>query len=101
MKIAHVLAASLFVLTSAGVSAQPNTIDGQTIPEGQASEVQAHCNELVAQQGTTGTQEPETTMTDAPATDAADGSANNELDVTAITLEQCQTGGFTEELTTN
>ena len=101
MKISHALAASLFVLTSAGVFAQPNTIDGQTIPEGQASEVQSHCGELVAQQGTTGTQEPETTMTEAPATDVAGGAETDELDVSAITLEQCQAGGFTEELTSN
>ena len=78
------------------VFAQARTIDGKAIPEGQAAAVEERCTELQHQQGTTGSQQPETSMDSSQEqrTAAAAGEAGA-LDVSSITLEQCIAGGFT------
>lgn len=71
----------------------------QTIPAGQVTVVEDWCKELQAQQGLTGTQEPETTMTEEQA-DAATGqqgeSSEETVDLTTITLEMCQEAELTD-----
>ena len=90
-------AAGLFMLSSA--AAQDHMIGGEAIPADQVQVVEDWCDELQAQQGLTGTQEPETTMTEEQ-TEAAVGSENADstgFDVSTVTLEMCQEGGFTEQ----
>lgn len=93
------LAIALLLATlSFGASAQDRTIDGRAVPEGQAAAVQDRCTELQLQQGTTGTQEPETSM-DKTTTEQLkpDAGAATEFDLNSITLEQCIAGGFLEQ----
>lgn len=78
--------------------AQDKTIGGAAVPEGQLGAVEERCTELQHQQGTTGSQQPETSMdsTAEQKAEAAAGGAGT-LDLSAITLEQCIAGGFTEQ----
>lgn len=88
-------AALLFVAASFGASAQDRTINGQAVPESQVAAVDKLCTELQLQQGTTGTQEPETSMDKKTQEQLAPASgAAGELDLSSITLEQCIAGGF-------
>ena len=87
--------ALLFATVSFGVSAQDRTIDSKPVPESQVAAVEALCAELQLQQGTTGTQEPETSMDENTHKQLApDPGAAGELDLSSITLEQCIAGGF-------
>lgn len=81
--------------------AQELTVDGNPVPQGQQAEVQDWCAELQTQQGTTGTQEPETTMTEQPAEAASSAAADGAIDVKAITLEMCQEAGLVDQMGTN
>jgi len=93
-----VVIALLFVTVSLGASAQDRTIDGRAVPEGQAAAVADRCAELQLQQGSTGTQEPETSMDKTTEEQLApDTGGAAELDLAAITLEQCIAGGFLEQ----
>jgi len=80
--------------------AQDHMIDGKAVPEGQMSAVEERCSELQAQQGTTGTQQPETTMTENAGDQArqstSESGKNAAFDVSEITLQQCIDGGFIE-----
>ena len=86
----------LLTVTPLTVVAQDRTIDGKAIPEGQAAAVEERCTELQHQQGTTGSQQPETSMdsTQEKKTESATGEPGA-LDISSITLEQCIAGGFT------
>lgn len=88
-------AAGLLLLGAA--LAQDLTMGEQTIPADQVPAVQDWCKELQAQQGLTGTQQPESTMTEEQADIAAGAQAGDEaqVDLNAITLEMCQDAGFT------
>lgn len=89
--------AGLMMLT--GASAQDLTMGEQTIPAAQVTVVEDWCKELQAQQGLTGTQEPETTMTEeqADAATAQQGEAGEDaVDLSTITLEMCQEAGLTD-----
>ena len=95
--------ALLLALVPATAMAQDMTINGAEVPQAQQAEVQEWCDELVAQQGATGTQTPESTMTETPdaeastATSATSTESDNApvaLDVQTITLDMCQQGGF-------
>ena len=91
-------AAGLFMLGSA--SAQDHMIGGEAVPADQIPAVEDWCKELQAQQGLTGTQEPETTMTEEQTETAAgnqDTESTSSFDVTSVTLEMCQEGGFTDQ----
>lgn len=76
--------------------AQDKTIGGAAVPEGQLGAVEERCTELQHQQGTTGSQQPETSMDSTAKQKAAAGGAGT-LDLSTITLEQCVAGGFTEQ----
>lgn len=80
--------------------AQDLTLGEQSIPADQVTVVEDWCKELQAQQGLTGTQEPESTMTEEQA-DAATGgqgeASEGSIDLTTITLEQCQEAGLTDQ----
>lgn len=90
--------AGLFMLGS--VSAQDQTAGGQTIPADQIPAVQDWCKELQAQQGLTGTNEPETSMSEQQV-EAATGTQGTQsedaFDVSSVTLEMCQEAGFTDQ----
>lgn len=90
-------AASLLLFGAA--FAQDVTMGDQTIPADQVPAVQDWCKELQAQQGLTGTQEPESTMTEEQADTAAGDQAEGEaqIDLGAITLEMCQEAGYTDQ----
>jgi len=98
MKPSHLIVAALLAsFMPAIASAQDRTIDGKAVPAGQATAVQDRCAELRAQQGTTGSQEPEASL-DQKQEEAATGDGGNvPLDVTTITLQQCIDGGFLEQ----
>jgi hypothetical protein len=90
--------ALLFAMVSFGASAQDRTIDGKAVPASQAAAVEALCKELQLQQGTTGTQEPETSMDENTEQQLkAETGAEGDLDLSTITLEQCVAGGFVEQ----
>ena len=121
MKIAKMSAlapfAALFLLTSASAQQAPAAeavqqpmMGGQPIPADQVQAAQDWCKELQAQQGLTGTQQPEATMspeqtqaaigtqtTVAPGNTAAPAAAAPAFDVTKVTLEMCQEAGFTDQ----
>ena len=89
--------AGMLMLTS--VSAQDLTMGEQTIPAAQVTLVEDWCKELQAQQGLTGTEEPETTMTEeqADVAMAQQGEANQDaVDLSTITLEMCRDAGLTD-----
>ena len=90
--------AFLLALAPLSAMAQEHTINGAEVPQAQVADVQKWCDELLAQQGATGTQTPESTMTETPdATSATSADSDNApvaLDVQTITLEMCQQGGF-------
>lgn len=97
----HNAFASIALAASLGLSpiamAQEHVIGGQTVAAEQVDAIQERCDELRYQQGTTGTQTPETTMTEAPATDAAaaDQSAQaGAVDLENLTIAMCDEGGF-------
>jgi hypothetical protein len=85
--------------TQDATTTQDVTMGDQTIPADQMSAVEDWCKELQAQQGLTGTQEPESTITEeqAEAATATQGEGEAEtFDLSAVTLEQCQEAGFTD-----
>jgi hypothetical protein len=90
----------LFSMAPLSASGQDRTINGQPVTGGEVAAVQDRCKELQAQQGTTGTQEPETTIDDTNADQTTQdnlSSAEGAIDLRSITLEQCQAGGFTDQ----
>ena len=99
-RISLVLPVVMFAAAPFGALAQDHTIDGQPVPEGQLSAVQERCSELQAQQGTTGSQEPESTMTESTDNETQQNTNENDegaaFDVSELTLQQCIEGGFTE-----
>jgi hypothetical protein len=98
--IALALTPVLFAIAPLTVFAQDHTINGQPITGGEAAGVQDRCKELQAQQGTTGTQEPETTIDDTNGDQTTKdnlSSADGAIDLSSITLEQCLAGGFTAQ----
>jgi len=95
---ARLAAALLFTAVSSGAFAQDRTIDGKAIPEDQLAAVEDLCAELQVQQGTTGTQQPETSM-DKATEQQLKSNATGELDLSSITLEQCIAGGFVDQRT--
>lgn len=82
--------------------AQDHTIDGEAVPEEHMASVEAWCQELLALQGATGTQEPETAVDETtadktvPTNTGDDPATKDDFDVKAITLDQCVEGGFVE-----
>jgi hypothetical protein len=100
-RFSALLPALLFAMAPFTVLAQDHTIDGKAVPEGQMTAIQDRCRELQAQQGTTGTQVPETTMPESDEDQAAqassEGGDNATFDIGTVTLEQCVAGGFTEQ----
>lgn len=85
-------------------TAEGRSINGNPVPQAQLADIEAWCAELIAQQGATGTQSPETTMpansesATADKTNATSPGSDNApiaIDVQTITLEMCQAGGFT------
>jgi hypothetical protein len=91
-------ATTLLAFATPAAFAQELMVNGNPVPQGQQAEVQDWCSELQAQQGTTGTQEPETTMTEQPAEAASSAAVDGEIDVKAITLEMCQEAGLVDKL---
>ena len=89
--------ALVFATLSFGASAQDRTINGRAVPEGQMTAVKDRCAELQLQQGTTGTQEPETSMDKTTEEQLKPDAGAGELDLSSITLEQCIAGGFLEQ----
>ena len=81
-------------------SAQELMLGEQSVSAEQRPVVEDWCKELQAQQGMTGTQEPETTMTEEQA-EAATGdqaeASEDGIDLTTVTLEQCQEAGLTNQ----
>jgi hypothetical protein len=79
--------------------AQDVTMGDQTISAEQLPAVEDWCKELQAQQGLTGTNEPETSISDEQA-ETATGSQGAEedggIDLTTVTLEMCQEAGLTD-----
>ena len=84
-------------------TAEGRSINGNPVSQAQLADIEDWCAELVAQQGATGTQSPETTMpadaanATADATSATSPGSDNApiaIDVQTITLEMCQAGGF-------
>ncbi|KFC66674.1 hypothetical protein FF80_02441 [Devosia sp. LC5] len=97
----HRTFASIALAACLGLSpaamAQEHVIGGQAVPAEQVDAIQERCDELRYQQGTTGTQTPETTMTEAPATDpvtADPGAQSGAIDIETLTLTMCDEGGF-------
>jgi hypothetical protein len=96
----HRTFASIALAASLGLSpiamAQDHVIGGQPVAADQVDAIQERCDELRYQQGTTGTQTPETTMTEAPATDAAaaDPTQAGAIDLENLTIAMCDEGGF-------
>jgi hypothetical protein len=98
--ITATLTGLLFTMAPLSAFAQNHTINGQAITGGEIAAVGDRCSELQAQQGTTGTQEPETTIDDTNGDQTAEDhlfSADGSVDVDSITLEQCVAGGFTDQ----
>jgi TolA-binding protein len=90
----------LFAAAPLAAAAQDRTIEGRAIPQEKAGAIEDRCAELLTLQGDTGTQTPETALaetTENQSNQQANGSANGEIDISAITLEQCQEGGFLPE----
>jgi hypothetical protein len=95
MKHIHLAVAALLVLSAPSAAlAQDRTIGGKSIPADQMAAVQDRCTELQAQQGTTGTQKPETSLDPQQAQGAMGAGGNISLDVSKITLQECIDGGF-------
>lgn len=97
--------AGLFLLGSAfaqdaAAGAGEMTIGDQVIPQEQQAAVEDWCKELQAQQGLTGTQEPESTMSEEQVEAVAPDQATegeNSFDITTVTLEMCQEAGLTNQ----
>ncbi|NGP19430.1 hypothetical protein [Devosia aurantiaca] len=88
------------LMVPAAVSAQEVTLGEQVVPAEQMTIVEDWCKELQAQQGLTGTQEPESTMTEEQAETAAgdvDEAIEGAIDLNTVTLEQCQDAGLTDQ----
>jgi hypothetical protein len=90
------IAALVFAAVPLAAVAQDRTIDGRAVPQDQAGAIEDRCAELLTLQGDTGTQTPETALAETTEKAAASGSEGN-IDVSAITLEQCREGGFLPE----
>ena len=86
------------MINPASVSAQEVTLGEQVVPAEQMTVVEDWCRELQAQQGLTGTQEPETTMTEDQAETAAGDldEVDGAIDLKSVTLEECQEAGLTD-----
>ena len=86
--------------TDTQAPAKDLTLGELTVPAAQIPVVEDWCKELQAQQGLTGTNEPESTMTQeqADAATAQQGEANEDnIDLSTVTLEQCQEAGLTDQ----
>lgn len=97
----HRTFASIALAACLGLSpaamAQEHVIGGQPVPADQVDAIQERCDELRYQQGTTGTQTPETTMPDATNTDAAAADPSTQagaIEVENLTIAMCDEGGF-------
>jgi len=92
------VAALLFAASPLAAVAQDRTIDGRAIAQEQAGAIEDRCIELQTLQGDTGTQTPETALTETTESQSDqqsdDSASEDNFDVSAITLEQCQEGGF-------
>lgn len=78
---------------------QNHVIAGQPVPADQVDAIQERCDELRYQQGTTGTQSPETTMTESPGAGAVTGNPDTTaqaggFDLESLTIAMCDEGGF-------
>ena len=82
-----------------GAATQGPMMNGQAIPTEQVPAVRDWCKELQAQQGLTGTQQPESTMTkeQTEAATATQNGATESFDLSSVTLETCQEAGFTDQ----
>ena len=76
-------------------TAQEHVIGGQPVAADQVDAIQERCDELRYQQGTTGTQSPETTMTESPGAGAVTGNPDTTgFDLESLTIAMCDEGGF-------
>lgn len=78
---------------------QDHVIAGKAIPADQVDAIQERCDELRYQQGTTGTQSPETTMSESPGAGAVTGNPDTTaqaggFDLESLTIAMCDEGGF-------
>jgi hypothetical protein len=89
---------TLLAFIAPAAFAQELMVNGKPVPQAQQAEVQGWCSELQTQQGTTGTQEPETSMPEAPADTSPAAPVEGQIDLNAITLEMCQEAGLVDKL---
>jgi hypothetical protein len=100
--IKHIVPVVLFTASTFAAFAQGNSSGAGSIPEDQLTAARDRCAELQVQQGTTGSQQPETTeperQTNQPDGNSGDqGQGSMTFDLSGITLQDCIDQGLTDE----